>query len=105
MGGLLLGFLSVLFSDVFSDDADTSATELGNWLVALKDIKFDMSSITKLVEFVKRYEKLFFHVTQCYPPYKVPEKTVPKVVKVILEEVLENFIHVPSLYGYYMALL
>ena len=38
----------------FSDDADTSATELGNWLVALKDIKFDMSSITKLVEFVKR---------------------------------------------------
>ena len=105
MGGLLLGFLSVLFSDVFSDDADTSATELGNWLVALKDIKFDTSSITKLVEFVKRYEKLFFHVTQCYPPYKVPEKTVPKVVKVILEEVLENFIHVPSLYGYYMALL
>ena len=35
----------------------------------------------------------------------MPEKTVPKVVKVILEEVLENFIHVPSLYGYYMALL
>ena len=89
----------------FSDDADTSATELGNWLVALKDIKFDMSGITKLVEFVKRYEKLFFHVTQCYPPYKVPEKTVPKVVKVILEEVLENFIHVPSLYGCYVALL
>ncbi|CAH3176041.1 unnamed protein product [Porites evermanni] len=37
------------------DDADTSATELGNWLVALKDIKFDMSSITKLVEFVKSH--------------------------------------------------
>ena len=101
MGGPLLGFLSVLFSDVFSDDADTSATELGNWLVALKDIKFDMSSITKLVEFVKRYEKLFFRVF----PTKCQEKTVPKVVKVILEEVLENFIHVPSLYGYYMALL
>jgi len=34
-------------------DADSSVTELGHWLVALKDIKFDMSSITKLVEFVK----------------------------------------------------
>lgn len=34
-------------------DADSSITELGHWLVALKDIKFDMSSITKLVEFVK----------------------------------------------------
>ena len=93
--------LSVLFSFFFSDDADTSATELGNWLVALKDIKFDMSSITKLVEFVKRYETLFFRVF----PTKCQKKTVPKVVKVILEEVLENFIHVPSLYGYYMALL
>ena len=52
--GSITCVLSVLFS-FFSDDADTSATELGNWLVALKDIKFDMSSITKLVEFVKRY--------------------------------------------------
>ncbi|KAJ7351151.1 hypothetical protein OS493_036354 [Desmophyllum pertusum] len=34
-------------------DADSSITELGHWLVALKDIKFDMSSITTLVEFVK----------------------------------------------------
>ena len=53
--GSITRLLSVLFSYVFSDDADTSATELGNWLVALKDIKFDVSSITKLVEFVKRY--------------------------------------------------
>ena len=30
------------------------------------------------------------------------KKTVPKVVKVILEEVLENFIHFPSLYDYYI---
>ena len=54
-GPLLAFYLSC--SLFFSDDADTSATELGNWLVALKDIKFDMSSITKLVEFVKRYWK------------------------------------------------
>ena len=34
---------------------------------------------------------------------QVPEKkTVPKAVKVILEEVLENFIHFPSLYDYYI---
>ena len=37
-----------------SVDADSSITELGHWLVALKDIKFDMSGISKLVEFVKR---------------------------------------------------
>ena len=38
-----------------SGDADTSIIELGHWLVALKDdIIFDMSSITRLVEFVKR---------------------------------------------------
>ena len=90
----------------FSDDADTSATELGNWLVALKDIKFDMSSITKLVEFVKRYEKLFFRVF----PTKCQKKTVPKVVKVILEEVLENFnfmsLHCMAIiWLYYMALI
>ena len=44
--------LSISFT--LSVDADSSVTELGHWLVALKDIKFDMSSITKLVEFVKR---------------------------------------------------
>ena len=48
-----LASLSIL-SSYFSADADTSITELGHWLVALKDIKFDLSSITKLVEFVKR---------------------------------------------------
>ncbi|XP_066019327.1 protein virilizer homolog isoform X2 [Pocillopora verrucosa] len=36
-------------------DADSSITELGHWLVALKDIKFDMSGIGKLVEFVKSH--------------------------------------------------
>ena len=44
-----------IFFYFLSVDADSSITELGHWLVALKDIKFDMSSITKLVEFVKRY--------------------------------------------------
>ena len=44
--------------------------------------------------------------TQCYPPCEVPDNTVPKVVKVILEEeVLENFINFPLLQGCYMALL
>ena len=56
-GSITWLFISSLLLCFFSDDADTSATELGNWLVALKDIKFDMSSITKLVEFVKRYWK------------------------------------------------
>ncbi|XP_068721343.1 protein virilizer homolog isoform X6 [Montipora capricornis] len=36
-------------------DADTSLTELSHWLVALKDITFDMTSIGKLVEFVKSH--------------------------------------------------
>lgn len=43
-----------IFYCILSVDADSSITELGHWLVGLKDIKFDMSSITKLVEFVKR---------------------------------------------------
>ncbi|XP_067052413.1 protein virilizer homolog isoform X1 [Acropora muricata] len=36
-------------------DADTSITELSHWLVALKDTTFDMTSIGKLVGFVKSH--------------------------------------------------